>query len=370
MALSFPIQEGVMFKAQKVVIYGPEGIGKSTFAAKFPEPLFIDTEGSTNHLKVKRLPRPTSWAMLKQMVSEVVASPGICRTLVIDTMDWAERLCEAHVCAEGKQHSIDGFGYGKGYVLVKEEFGRLLDRLSDLIEQGVNVVLTAHSILRKFERPDESGAYDRYELKLGNKAGSQISALVKEWSDMLLFANYKETVVESADTKKKKAYGGKRVLYTQHHPAWDAKNRCDFPPELPFEYDAIDYVIEAARPLEVSNDTPPAVSKEEIPAKAETEKPATPAKTKKAVAKPKEAPPVSEEKAPEPFSEDGIPPKLADLMKANNVTPEEIRSAVASRGYFPKDTPIANYPEDFVEGCLVAAWPQVFQIIANERVPF
>ena len=88
--------------------------------------------------------------------------------------------------------------------------------------RGVHVVLTAHAMMRKFEQPDEMGAYDRWELKLQKKT----SALVKEWSDLLLFANYKTLSVATDEKGKKfKAQGGRRVIYTSHHPCWDAKNR-------------------------------------------------------------------------------------------------------------------------------------------------
>lgn len=104
---------------------------------------------------------------------------------------------------------IEDFGYGNGYVYTKEEFGRFLNKLSDLIEVGINVVLTAHAQLRKFEQPDELGAYDRWELKLGKKTQSQTSPLVKEWADMLLFANYKTfSVAVGKDGKKHKGQGG------------------------------------------------------------------------------------------------------------------------------------------------------------------
>ena len=154
------IIRGKIKKAKKVVIYGPEGIGKSTFAANFPDALFIDTEGSTNSMDVARLPRPTSWTMLLEEIDYVKKNPRECRTLIIDTIDWAEALCVESVCASYGKKGIEDFGYGNGYVYVKEEFGRFLNRLSDLIEIGINVVLTAHAQLRKFEQPDELGAYD------------------------------------------------------------------------------------------------------------------------------------------------------------------------------------------------------------------
>ncbi len=377
MALSFEISSGINFGAQKIVLYGPEGIGKSSFAAQFPEPLFIDTEGSTRQMNVRRLPRPTSWSMLMQMIAEVAQNPDVCKTLVIDTVDWVERLCSEHVCQSAQKKSIEDFGYGKGYVLVKEEFGRMLNLLSDVVEKGINVVLTAHCILRKFERPDESGAYDRWELKLGNKTGSQISALVKEWSDLLLFANYKETIIESSDTKRKKAYGGTRVMYTQHHPAWDAKNRYGLPPELPFDFTQIAFCLPNPphecnpKSKEMPKEKPqeqkaPEPVKEEQPAQKTPEPKTEPTKAtpKKADAK------KSEPKAkadPDPYA--GIPKALADLMKANNVTRDEIETAVSLRGYFPHGTPIENYPKEFVDGCLVGAWEQVFSIVEEVRNP-
>lgn len=349
------IISGKIIKPQKVVIYGPEGIGKSTFAAQFPKPLVIDTEGSTSHLEVDRLPRPTSWQMLKQYIKDLKGDTMGYHTLVIDTADWAERLCEEAICQSNGKVGIEDFGYGKGYTYVKEEFGRLLDSLSDLIDAGMNVVLTAHSIIRKFELPEETGAYDRYELKLGQKAGNQCAALAKEWADMVLFVNYKEIVITTKDNKKKVS-GGKRVMYTAHNPCWDAKNRHGLAEELPFDYQEIAHCIP------VMNTAPPQPA------------PAEPDPIPEAPAPPKESPkpPVqAETKQPDVQAPEAIPQALADLMAANNVTPQDIQQAVAYKGYFPADMPIADYPEDFVMGCLVAAFPQMLQVINQlKKVPF
>jgi hypothetical protein len=184
-----------------------------------------------------RFPRPEQWEQLLAEVEAVIQNPTCCKTLVIDTGDWAERLCEAYVCRKGGKDGIEDFGYGKGYTYAKEEFGRVLDKLSKANEAGINIVVTAHCIIRKFERPDEMGAYDRYELKLGNKAGNQCAALLKEWADCVLFANYKEIVTEV--NGKNKVQGGRRVMYTTHAPTWDAKNRFGLKEELPFEYEQI-----------------------------------------------------------------------------------------------------------------------------------
>lgn len=347
------IISGKITKPQKVVIYGPEGIGKSTFAAQFPRPLIIDTEGSTSHLEVDRLPRPTSWQMLRQYIKDLKGDTMGYKTLVIDTADWAERLCEEAVCQSNGKIGIEDFGYGKGYTYVKEEFGRLLDSLSDLIDAGMNVVLTAHSIIRKFELPEETGAYDRYELKLGQKAGNQCAALAKEWADMVLFANYKEIVITTKDNKKKVS-GGKRVMYTAHNPCWDAKNRHGLADELPFDYQEIAHCIP---------DTAPAP--EPVP-KTEKKNPEPPKEPPKPERRPEAA-----TKFVETELDPKIPKALADLMAANNVTAQDIQQAVAHKGYFPADMPIADYPEDFVMGCLVGAFPQMLQVIQDlKKVPF
>ena len=359
------IISGKIIKPQKVVIYGPEGIGKSTFAAQFPKPLFIDTEGSTSHLEVDRLPRPTSWQMLKQYIKDLKGDTMGYHTLVIDTADWAERLCEEAICQSNGKVGIEDFGYGKGYTYVKEEFGRLLDSLSDLIDAGMNVVLTAHSIIRKFELPEETGAYDRYELKLGQKAGNQCAALAKEWADMVLFVNYKEIVITTKDNKKKVS-GGKRVMYTAHNPCWDAKNRHGLAEELPFDYQEIAHCIPVMNTAPPQPPVSPAVSPQPAPAESDPipEAPAPPKESPK--------PPVqAEAKQHDAQAPEAIPQALADLMAANNVTAQDIQQAVAYKGYFPADMPIANYPEDFVMGCLVAAFPQMLQVINQlKKVPF
>jgi len=224
------ITRGKIPGAQKVLIYGPEGIGKSTLASRFPDPLYIDTEGSTRHMDVRRLPAPESWTMLMEQVAYVIANPTSCKTLVIDTADWAEELCIHHVCAKARVDGLEDFGYGRGYRYIAEEFGRLLNRLSDVVERGIHVVLTAHSHIRKFEQPDEAAAYDRWELKLQKKT----APMVREWCDAVLFANYKTIAVKSEDTKKAKGAGGReRILYTTHAAAWDAKNRWGLPDEVP-----------------------------------------------------------------------------------------------------------------------------------------
>lgn len=382
--MKFQITRGLLVKPQKVVVYGPEGIGKTTFAADFPDPLFIDTEGSTNVYDVARLPSPTSWTMLLDEIREVAKNPTCCKSLVIDTIDWAEQLCVSHICAKHGKAGIEDFGYGNGYIFVKEEFGRFLNLLSDVIEAGINVVLTAHMQMRKFELPNEGGSFDRYELKLGKKTSSQTAPLVKEWADMLLFANYKTIVIaQDKDGKKCKAAGGQRVMYTTHHPNWDAKNRQDLPEELPFDFNSIrgclvysnvavqQSVPEPAVPAPQVVSTPALVVPDcpKVMAAASMPQPTT------VTAVPVSSKPAENVTAQPPVPAAAIPgcvPKaLADLMAPEGVTLEEVQAVVAERGYYPEGTPFENYADDFVQGCLIGAWANVFELIqANRNLPF
>lgn len=361
------IIKGAVKEPLKVLIYGPEGIGKSTFASQFPEPLFIDTEGSTIRMDVARMEKPTSWQMLMQQVAYVRDNPDVCKTLVIDTADWAEQLCSNYVISQKQgMKSIEDYGYGKGYVILAEEFARLLHRLDDVRSKGIHIVLTAHAQMRKFEQPDELGAYDRWELKLQKKT----APLIKEWADTVLFANYKTMVVnvdnQGAQKGKNKARGGKRVLYTSHHPCWDAKNRFDLPGEVDMSYDSIRHVVDGTTPIPASVPEPvkeepavptPEVTKEHEEPKEEP-KPA-PAAPPKEVVKPKvrEIP-------------DRLKP-LYDLMDADQIPEEYVQEAVGEKGYYPRSTPIANYDQEFVDGVLVGAWDQIKKYIKeNIELPF
>ena len=236
------ITKGKVESAKKVVIYGPEGIGKSTLASRFPDPVFVDTEGSTKELDVARYPAPMSWNDIITAVEDCAAEAP-CKTLVIDTADWAEQFCIKAVCQKNGVGGIEDFGYGKGYVYLAEEFSKLLKACDKCIESGINVVFTAHAMMRKFEQPDEMGAYDRWEMKLTKKDAPTL----KEWADMVLFCNYKTDVITDQNTKSKKATGGRRVMYASHHPCWDAKNRYSLPDQMEMSFDGIAHLFSNAK---------------------------------------------------------------------------------------------------------------------------
>ena len=234
------ITKGRIDRAVKTVIYGSEGIGKSTFASHYPDPVFIDTEGGTAQMDIRRIEKPATWNELIADIEEVANTPDICKTLVIDTADWAEQLCVAYVCEKYKQNSIESFGYGKGYTYLAEEWARFLAACDKVIAAGIHVVIVAHAKQRKQELPDEAGAFDRWEMKLSK----QVAHLLKEWADLLLFLNYR-TYVVTTETNSRKAQGGKRVMFTTHHPCWDAKNRHGLPDELDLDFKHIAHIYKA-----------------------------------------------------------------------------------------------------------------------------
>jgi hypothetical protein len=234
------ITTGKQTRAQRVVIYGVESVGKSTFAAQFPKPLFLDIEQGTSHLDVDRCDI-NSWKQLTEALAEAKATDY--QTIVIDSADWAERLCVEDLLATSKKTSIEDFGFGKGWVMVAERMSRMLASVDALIDAGKNVVLIAHSRIVKFEAPDALAPYDRYELKLSK----QSSPLLKEFADELWFLRFK-TKVSTSETGRGKGLGGKeRILLTTHSAAYDAKTRSGLAEELPLEWASVAHLFKTAK---------------------------------------------------------------------------------------------------------------------------
>ena len=416
--MAFNITSGRLPGAKKIVIYGPEGIGKSTLASKFPDPLFIDTEDSTKDMDVKRLDKPSSWTMLLDEIRFVRDTPGICGTLVLDTADWAEQMEIEELLKQNQKNGIEDFGYGKGYTYSAERFGKMLNLLSEVAEKGINIVITAHAWLRKIELPEEMGAYDHWEMKTSKK----VAPLIREWADAVLFLNYKVNVInvdnQGAAKGKNKAQGGRRVIHTNHTPFWDAKNRYGMPDEMPLDYESIAPLFNAA--------SAPVTAPAEVPRKPKS----SAGKTAKAAPAPDPAPqeedvkalrgfiaeqdlyfeknggafmvkkgntvpavlldggrqidkaeydklrepPVIEKaediaKVPVEYQEPDprIPKSLRDLMIADQIDEWEIQNIASAKGYMPADTPVSSYPNDFLEGWCVGYWPQLKAAIMEAR---
>lgn len=232
--MTLKITRGRQATPVRAVLYGTEGVGKSTLASQFPNPVILDTEDGTSHLDVARSLTP-DWMTLEAALHELVRDPQGFQTVVIDSADWMERgIVEAMLRKFGKK-SIEDFGFGKGYVLLAEHFGRVLSVADQLIARGVHVCFVAHSQVKRTSPPDQEEGYDRFELKLTKHT----SPLLREWADLLLFCTYKTKLVEGADGRMKAKGGKERVMYAAHSAAWDAKNRFGLPEEMPMGFDAI-----------------------------------------------------------------------------------------------------------------------------------
>ena len=233
MKLTDLIQTGVSNRSQRVVIYGPHGIGKSTLGAQFPEVVFIDTEEGTSHLAVSRVV-VGDYAALCQALDELRVTDLPCRTVIIDTIDRVELFLRAEVCREHRIAGMEALPYGKAWVFLAEKFNDFLIRYLDpLIAAGIHVVVVGHSSIKRVQYPGLDG-FDRWELRLYLQCANRL----KEWSDAVLFLNFKTRVIDNEG--RPKGIGGKqRTIYTTHDATYDAKVRIDLPEGVPCTFEAI-----------------------------------------------------------------------------------------------------------------------------------
>ena len=305
--MTLNINSGKISRAIKTVIYGTEGVGKSTLAAEFPGALFLDVEGGTAQMDVRRIEKPATWPELVAIVNEVAKTPGICETLILDTADFAESMCIQNILKKYHKTGIEDFGYGKGYTFVGEEWQKLMDAFDAVIAAGMNMTVIAHAKQRKIEQPDQIGAYDHWEMKLTK----QVAPLLKEWADLLLFCNYKTFVVSTEGSNSKKAQGGKRVMYTSHNPAWDAKNRHGLPEEMELSFAGLAGLF---------GDSP-----------IKGQSPQTPLE------------------------------RLRELMKEAGIEEYQVREIICEKNGFTPETELAEYPEKVIIGCV-----KYFDKLANQ----
>ena len=375
------ITKGPVKSAIKALVYGPEGVGKTTFAAQAPGAVFIDTEGSTRHMDVARFDPPTELGDVLEDLNYVLGHPDEVGTVVIDTVDWLEKLIFQSVCSEKKIQNIEDLGYGKGYVYAKQNMQQLLELLQAIVDRGIHVVLVCHSFIRKFEQPDEMGSYDRYMLKLNDK---NIAPLVKEWVDLMLFVNYRTNIITDEKTKTKKGTGGqKRIMYANHTATWDAKNRFGLPDEMPFDFGQIVELFGNAEPVKPKQtiedvlNTDPIEIKQDAPAEVDTmaQLPKEAKKFKKTSGK---VPDVNPPERPESMKSDNpekdqLLQKLWERMTLNAIRdPMIIQAVVADKEYYDLTTMIRDYDTDFIEGCLIEAWDTVrgLALTKQNNLPF
>jgi hypothetical protein len=240
------VVKGIIKVPDRILLYGIEGIGKSTFAASAPRPIFIAPENDgTARIDTARLPSPESWADVIDAIDALVVDEHDYQTLVVDTLDAAEAMLWRFICSATRTAGSRTYGYGKGYVAALDEWRVFVSRLEKLRrERQMGIILIAHSWIKPFKNP-EGDDFDRYEMKLHPRAGG----MLREWCDAVLFANYEVLTVK--ETEKSKAKGvttDKRIMHTRRTAAFDAKNRYGLPETLTLDYAAFVEAVKAGEP--------------------------------------------------------------------------------------------------------------------------
>jgi len=223
------------------LIYGTDGVGKSSWASHAPRPIFIGAEKGTEQLDVARFPQTESISELLAQVRALQTEKHEFDSVVLDSLDWVEPLIWKAVCDEAKVETIEQAfgGYGKGYVRALDLWRTLLRELAVLNER-MHVLLIGHAQIKSFQDPELPTAYDRYQLKINDKA----AALVREAADAVLFARF-ETELVKTNGKTRARGEGNRIMYTESRPGWDAKNRFNLPFCMPLDWKTFGDAIRA-----------------------------------------------------------------------------------------------------------------------------
>ena len=225
-------------KPPSMLMHGVAGVGKTTFAAESPKPVFILTEDGLGTLDVEHFPLAKSFDDVLGALAALYTEKHDYRTVVIDSVDWLEPLVWARACRDNGWKSIEDAGYGKGYVAALDLWRQYLDGLNALRnERGMTIIQIAHTDIKRFDSP-EHDPYDRYVIKLHTRA----AALLQEYADIVLFANYRISTVKADvgfNKKVNRALGsGERVMHSVERPAFLAKNRYGLPDTLPLNWSA------------------------------------------------------------------------------------------------------------------------------------
>lgn len=229
------VRQGASLPAPRVVIYGVEGIGKSTMGAAFPGCIFADCEGGLEFIGADRV-AIQSGQDFRRLLGDLYSQEHGYKTLVVDTMDALESILKRDLCQQFSVQGLADFDFGQGYSKLEAEAHALLRAFDALArEKQIGVVLLAHAMVKRFDAPDQEKGFDRYTLQLEKK----VEALVKAWPDALLFCKYETLVVENKQKQAKGVGGTERRLYAQRRAGFDAKNRHGMPESMDFNFNQL-----------------------------------------------------------------------------------------------------------------------------------
>jgi hypothetical protein len=222
-------------KPPRVVIYGPIGIGKSTFAAGAKNPVFILPEDGLGDIDALAFPIAKTYEEIMDDLTVLGKDDHDYKTVVIDSLDQMEPLVWAATCKRLGVSSIEEPGYGKGYVETDTEWRKFFEYLTALRDyKNMTVIMIAHNAVVRVEDPVHP-AYDMHDIKIHKRA----AAIIRECSDIFGFATTKTVVItekgEGFEKDRNRAIqtDGEHVLYLQGDPAFVAKNRYHMPKMIP-----------------------------------------------------------------------------------------------------------------------------------------
>lgn len=216
-----------------IVVYGVDGIGKTTLAMEAEGVVYLRTRGESAPRGVE-VPQSQikDYIDLKDSILDLIDKDHDFKWLVIDSLDGLEPLVWQETCYLADKENIESFGYGRGYVEADKLWGELLDLLVELKESGVGIIILAHPSIERFDSPITE-PYNRYTIKIHKRANS----LIREAADIVAFMNHRVAVKDtqiSRDKKVSHAVGKARMIYLTGTAAFDAKNRYSMPDEIEY----------------------------------------------------------------------------------------------------------------------------------------
>jgi hypothetical protein len=225
------VTSGKIKRPVLALIYGPGGIGKSTFASRAPKPIFLGPEQGTDNINTSRFPKPKTFEDMILAVDELTTKTHDFETLIIDTLDASEVLLHSMICKRwGVQNmELAAKGYGKAYSEAETEWSRFTEKLTNLRDtRQMNIILLAHPHCISQTNPQTGLSYNRFELKLHKKSVGVFTG----WVDIMLFASYRTVDLKVGDAIQP-MYSGERVLNTSWQHGFEAKNRFGLPESIP-----------------------------------------------------------------------------------------------------------------------------------------
>lgn len=241
MAISLSdIKKGKQKRPPRILLYGIQGAGKTTWAASAPGAIITQTEDRTDHVDADRFPLCESFSSACETVKKLIEADHNYRTHITDSLDWLEKLAHKELCEEHGETAItsnakgSAFGYGRGYLLAEEKMRHYLNGLAALRDKkNMGIIIIAHAAIKRFEDPMRE-SYDQYRPNIHER----INSMFAQWVDCVFFVNFEKLTKTEEDSKgreRKIGIGkGKRILYTEERPSFEAKNSYNLPAELEF----------------------------------------------------------------------------------------------------------------------------------------